>query len=88
MWNGKEYSVAGEYIDTLQSTQGCDSIVTLILKVLPEVVGTEESVTICYGESYTWQGVDYLVFGIIAPSFLKKQLQSIIELLSDLEHQI
>ena len=32
--------------------------------------------------------LDYLVFGIIAPSFLKKQLQSIIELLSDLEHQI
>ena len=32
--------------------------------------------------------LDYLVFGVAAPSFLKKQLQSIIELLSDLEHQI
>ena len=32
--------------------------------------------------------LDYLVFGAAAPSFLKKQLQSIIELLSDLEHQI
>ncbi len=63
-WNSKECSKSGVYVDTLQSAQGCDSIVTLILKVLPEVVGKEEIVTICYGESYKWQGVDYLVSGV------------------------
>ena len=63
-WNGKEYSESGVYKDTLQSAQGCDSIVTLNLTVLPEVVGTEESATICYGESYRWQGVEYFEAGV------------------------
>ena len=63
-WNGKEYSTTGAYIDTLQSAQGCDSIVTLNLTVLPEVVGVEESVTICSGESYTWRGGEYTESGV------------------------
>ena len=63
-WNSKECSKSGVYVDTLQSAQGCDSIVTLILRVLPEVVGTEENATICYGESYIWRGVDYSVSGV------------------------
>ena len=63
-WNGKEYSTTGAYIDTLQSAQGCDSIVTLNLTVLPEVVGVEESATICSGESYTWRGGEYTESGV------------------------
>ena len=63
-WRGVDYSASGVYKDTLQSAQGCDSIVTLNLTVLPEVVGTEENATICYGETYTWRGVDYSVSGV------------------------
>ena len=73
MWNGKEYSMSGVYTDTLQNIQGGDSIVTLILKVLPEVVGTEESATICYGESYRWQGVDYSVSGVYSDTLQSAQ---------------
>ncbi|MBR1626315.1 MAG: T9SS type A sorting domain-containing protein [Bacteroidales bacterium] len=32
-WNGKTYSQSGDYIDTLSSINGCDSIVTLCLTV-------------------------------------------------------
>ena len=73
MWNGKEYSMSGVYTDTLQNIQGGDSIVTLILKVLPEVVGTEENATICYGGSYKWGGVDYSVSGVYSDTLQSTQ---------------
>ena len=53
MWNGKEYNRTGVYGDTLISSLGCDSIVTLILKV-NDPIEVEEYVNICYGESYTF----------------------------------
>ena len=64
MWNGKEYSMSGVYTDTLQNIQGGDSILMLNLTVLPEVIGTEENLTICYGESYKWCGVEYSESGV------------------------
>ena len=64
MWNGKEYSKSGVYTDTLQNIQGGDSILMLNLTVLPEVIGTEENLTICYGESYKWCGVEYSESGV------------------------
>ena len=63
-WNGMEYSASGVYVDTLQSVNGKDSIIILNLIVLPEVVGVEDSVTICYGETYTWRGVEYSNIGV------------------------
>lgn len=63
-WNGMEYSASGVYVDTLQSVNGKDSIIILNLIVLPEVVGVEDSVTICYGETYTWRGVEYSNTGV------------------------
>ena len=63
-WRGVEYSKSGTYVDTLQTDKGCDSIVTLNLTILPEVVGAEENVTICFGETYTWRGVEYSKSGI------------------------
>ena len=73
IWRGEEYSESGVYIDTLQSAQGGDSIVMLNLTVLPEVVGSEDSVTICYGESYTWRGKEYTESGVYSDTLQSYQ---------------
>ena len=62
-WNGQAYAASGDYTTMLQTVHGCDSVVVLHLTVLPEVPVTEESATICYGESYTWNGETYTVSG-------------------------
>ena len=63
-WQGHVYTASGDYADTLQTLEfGCDSIVTLQLTILPEVAKTTESATICYGESYMWQGNAYATSG-------------------------
>ena len=48
---------------TVRSINGCDSVVTLNLTVLPQVAITEESATICYGDSYNWHGIEYSTTG-------------------------
>ena len=62
-WNGRTYSTAGEYSITLSNINGCDSVVTLQLTILPEMLTTEEYVAICHGETYTWNGQDYATEG-------------------------
>jgi hypothetical protein len=62
-WYGKQYHQSGEYSITLQDVNGCDSIVTLDLTVLPEVEETIETAIICAGDTYTWQGVSYAKSG-------------------------
>ena len=52
--NNQTYDATGQYSVTLVSSTNCDSVVTLNLTVLPDVVTQEENVTICYGETYTW----------------------------------
>ena len=52
--NGKTYNTTTTETITLTSVNGCDSVVTLNLTVLPEIPETTENVTICYGETYTW----------------------------------
>ncbi len=55
-WNGTEYRTTGVYKDTLQSVvTGCDSIVTLVLKV-NDAIRVTEYVDICYGETYDFLG--------------------------------
>src|SRR5690606_24591537 len=44
--------------DTLQTAQGCDSIVTLNLTVLPALTSTVYD-TICQGQTYTFNGNTY-----------------------------
>ncbi len=46
---------AGIYIDTLQTAQGCDSIVTLELTIL-ETKETQFDIQVCIGQSYTFGG--------------------------------
>ena len=59
IWEGVEYDKSGFYTMTLNNAVGCDSMAYLHLTLLPEVLPIEESVTICYGESYTWYDHTY-----------------------------
>jgi hypothetical protein len=62
-WNGKNYNAAGSYKDTLTSSLGCDSIVTLTLNVNPVVIGTQTA-TVCSNQlPYTWNGKNYNAAG-------------------------
>ena len=54
-FNGRVLSTSGAYTDTLQTINGCDSIVTLTLTVSP-VASTTLSAAICEGSSYTENG--------------------------------
>ena len=47
----KEYSVSGNYTDTLKTSMGCDSVVSLQLKVL-DTFSTTLNPEICEGETY------------------------------------
>ena len=62
-WNGQVYSKSGEYSQTFAAANGADSIVTLNLTIRPEVAAVEEKATVCYGESYIWQGTTYTETG-------------------------
>ena len=55
VWNGKTYNATGTYEVTLTGATGCDSIATLNLTVLPAIAETVTEVTLCAGESYTWE---------------------------------
>ena len=56
-WNGQTYSTEGEYTITLSNTNGCDSVATLQLTIMPEAVTTTETVVIGNNElPYTWRG--------------------------------
>ncbi len=46
---------SGVYVDTLTASNGCDSIVTLELEVLP-VKETDLDVQVCLGQTYTFNG--------------------------------
>ena len=54
-FNGRVLSTSGAYTDTLQTINGCDSIVTLTLAVNP-VANTNLAVAICEGSAYTENG--------------------------------
>ena len=49
-WNGTVYTSSGSYTQTLQTTAGCDSVVTLTLTINSKT-GTDNQ-TSC--DSYTW----------------------------------
>ena len=59
IFNGVTYTSSNNNAkDTVQNLSGCDSIVTLNLTVNPYLIGTR-TINICYGESYTFNGVTY-----------------------------
>ena len=65
IWNGTTYTLPGTYVDTIftKNASLCDSLVILNLTILPKVVGTPEKVTICFGETYEWNGTTYTATG-------------------------
>ena len=62
-FNGNEYTVNGQYQDTIQSIHGCDSIVTTSIFVITPVVVNQE-VHLCQGTSYTFNGNTYTQEGV------------------------
>ena len=62
-WHAATYNTSGDYTTTLLDANGCDSLITLHLTVLPEVPITQEYATICYGETYTWHAATYNASG-------------------------
>ena len=62
-WNDSLYTTSGDYVYTTLAASGCDSTVTLHLTINQATIGTPEDVTICYGETYTWNGNDYNATG-------------------------
>lgn len=57
-FNGQQLNVSDTYQTIYQSVQGCDSIVTLELEVLPSPQRTVQG-AICDGESFVFEGVSY-----------------------------
>jgi len=60
-WNGNVYNTTGIYVDTLQTTHGCDSIVTMDL-VVNYSVATNDSLVVC--DNVIWNGNNYDSTGI------------------------
>ena len=68
VWNGKVYTEAGLYPDTLVNQIGCDSIVTLSLYV-NDAIRVEESMNICYGASYIFGTKTITKSGVYTETF-------------------
>ncbi len=63
-WNGVNYSSAGLYIDTIPNTNGCDTIRTLQLTIMPLLRDTIH-VAVCSSQlPYAWNGVNYSSAGM------------------------
>ena len=60
-WNGQQFPQAGTYSVTLTGANGCDSIATLNLSVIP-TTSSSEDVTAC--NTYSWNGNDYTTSGV------------------------
>ncbi len=63
IWHGKTFSPPGVYRDTIPSTNGCDSVCTLILSILQNSTSTE-TITICPGKSHIWHGKTFSTPGV------------------------
>ena len=60
-WHGETYGASGEYTITLEDDYGCKYQATLILTVnAPKPVYTSFADTVCFGETYTWNGYKYI----------------------------
>jgi hypothetical protein len=63
LFNGKQLTQAGQYFDTLQTSLGCDSFVTLNLSV-GTFASTIINQSICSGNSYLFKGIALTQSGI------------------------
>lgn len=67
-WNGQHYSESGTYTYETMNSNGCDSVATLKLTVLPQKTSTEEA-SVCPGESFDWNGQSYSEAGTYTAVF-------------------
>ena len=86
-FNGKTYSVSGEYKDTLRSPQGCDLVAaTLHLKMQPLTVGVDTTATIYTDQTFTWDrsGETYSAAGTYEyiPQYIASGCDSIVHTLT------
>ena len=57
-YNGQTYSQTGTYTTTIENADACPTVVTINLTVLPLQTETIDE-TICYGETFTYNGQTY-----------------------------
>ncbi|MBO4488640.1 MAG: C10 family peptidase, partial [Bacteroidales bacterium] len=69
-WHSHALTAPGTFTDTLATTHGCDSIVTLHLTVLH---GTHEAVAVEECEAYTWHGTTYITSGTYTHDYTNAQ---------------
>lgn len=59
LWNGTRYTTGGTFYDTIINAAGCDSLLTLILDIIPNTSSTT-NITICQNATpYSWNGNQY-----------------------------
>ena len=58
-WNGQRYTDEGDYRFEGHTALGCDSIVTLHLKLYPKYDQVTDEQTIYTGDTYEWEGDTY-----------------------------
>jgi hypothetical protein len=68
-YNAKAYTSTGIYTDNLSSINGCDSLVTINLTVLP-LIETTLSETICNGDTLSFNGQQYAASGTYSTTLL------------------
>ena len=57
IWTGQQYRYrTGTYSDTLQTQQGCDSVLVTTLRVIPAPIQTQIAITLCAGDSLLAEG--------------------------------
>ena len=54
IWNGNVYTLSGIYVDTLQTSLGCDSIVTMDMTINYSIQ-TTDSLVACDSATMEWQ---------------------------------
>ena len=65
-WNGVRYTSSGVYVDTFQTSNGCDSIVSLSLNLFPVY---QDTIFASACDSFVWYGNTYTSAGIYINSF-------------------
>ncbi|MBO4751354.1 MAG: gliding motility-associated C-terminal domain-containing protein [Bacteroidales bacterium] len=61
--NGQDYTSSGTYDATLQSAMGCDSNITLILEILPELTTTKDTAVCPITFPFDWNGAHFTTAG-------------------------
>lgn len=54
VWQGRSFTAAGLYYDTMRYSNGCDSICRSLRLIVHSETTTTETAAICDGETYTW----------------------------------